>query len=45
MAEERCPYCGVKLQAGNNGELFCPNHGIIRGGCGSDSKETPSYCG
>jgi len=45
MTEERCPYCGVKLQEGSNGELFCPNDGIIKEGRGSDSNEIPSYCG
>lgn len=44
MADERCPFCGVELR-GSNGNLFCPNHGIIKQGARSEDKESPSYCG
>ena len=45
MVDEGCPFCGVKLKEGNGGELFCPNHDIIKSGRGSESEGTPSYCG
>lgn len=45
MTDERCPFCGVKLQKGSMDELFCPNHGIIKQRSNSESDEPPLYCG
>lgn len=44
MVDERCPFCGTPLQQ-NNGDWFCPNHGIIKQEAKSEIKGTPSYCG